>query len=46
MEGYAPEVLGPQNTSGVSGANFVRAESNTSEVNSESFFRYNKTEKP
>ena len=32
--------LSPRNTSGVSGVNFVRAESNTIEVNGESFFRH------
>ena len=40
--------LSPQNTSGVSGVNFVRAESNTIDVNGESsFLRCDKTtEKP
>ena len=33
----------PKNTSGVSGVNFVGAESDTFEVNGESFFRRNKT---
>ena len=37
--------LSPQNTSGVSGVHFVAAESNTIEVNGDSFFRHNKTEK-
>ena len=33
--------LSPQNTSGVSGVNFLAAESDTIKVNGKSFFRHN-----
>ena len=40
MEGWV-KCLSPQNTSGVSGVNFVGEVSNTIEVNGESIFRPN-----